>query len=191
MSYDRTFLAKYHVDFISMPIPVADTSSSTILLPINFEPSNYDIICGRGKACYDHIGNRRFRVTADINLHKYMNAASRFEKSLVVNSIVDQIKETSSSTCGGFVKKDPLTGRWYALGDEPSREKIGHTLRVAAAVASKSVCKRQSASSIERYNCQNMQRTCLLASQEAIFTSLIENAKAKANKRRTFSAQTA
>ena len=189
MSYDRTFLTKYHVDFISMPIPVADTSSSTILLPINFEPSNYDIICGRGKACYDHIGNRRFRITADINLHKYMNAASRFEKSLVVNSIVDQIKETSSSSCGGFVKKDPLSGRWYALGDEPSREKIGHTLRVAAAVASKSVCKRQSASSIERYNCQNMQRTCLLASQEAIFASLTE--KAKANKRRTFSAQTA
>ena len=189
MFCNHTFPSMIHANIpIMMPIPVGD-SSSPILLPIDFEPSNYDIICGRGKVCYDHIGNRRFRVTIDINLQKYMNAASRFEKSLVVNSIVDQIKETSSSTYGGFVKKDPLTGRWYALGNEPSREKIGHTLRVAAAVASKTECKRQSNSSIERYNCQNMQRMCLLASQEAIFASLAE--KAKANKRRTFGARTA
>lgn len=113
-------------------------SNTITVLPLDFEPSNYDVICGRGKSRHEHIGNRRFRVTIEMNVATYMKAACRVDKSLVVDSIFDQIKATGP----GFVKIDPQTGRWVALGDESSREKIGHAIRDAVQRASSVNSKR-------------------------------------------------
>lgn len=98
-------------------------------LPNNFFPGNYDVKCGRGKACFNHIGNRRFRITIEINLGRYAKANSKLEKSLIVMSIVDTIRE--SSPTGGFVKHDQRTGTWYEVGDHVAREKVGQALREA------------------------------------------------------------
>jgi hypothetical protein len=38
----------------------------------------------------------------------------------------------SESPSGGFVKKDFHSGRWYELGDEKARDKVGHAIRKAA-----------------------------------------------------------
>lgn len=92
-----------------------------------FSPSNYDVICGRGAQCYNHIGNRRFRVTIGMNLQRYLSASSKIEKTLVVMSIVDTIRESSPE--GGFVKQHPTTGRWFEVGDHLAREKVGQALR--------------------------------------------------------------
>ena len=82
-------------------------------------------VCGRGKHSIDHVGNRRFRIIVAMNLKRYVHAKTRLEKSVVVNAIVDQIRDASPN--GGFVKRDK-DGTWYEIGGE-AREKVGHALR--------------------------------------------------------------
>lgn len=109
-----------------------DTSSSRIRKSKNtplgndYVPSNYDVLCGRGKESFNHVGNRRFRVTIGMNLKKYMEAQTKIQKTLVVVSIVDMIRSLSPN--GGFVKQD-ADGKWYEIGDKLARAKVGHALR--------------------------------------------------------------
>jgi hypothetical protein len=113
-------------------------------LPRDWQPNNWSVICGSGKATFNHckrktekvdsdnqsfkqrpaatlfqdaysnlrkhfsprwtaVGNRRFRILIQLNLEKYKNSKNRAEKSLIVMSIVDTIREASKT--GGFVKK--------------------------------------------------------------------------------------
>jgi hypothetical protein len=48
------------------------------------------------------VGNRRFRILIDLNMQKYKDAKSKTEKSLIVMTIVDAVRE--GSVTGGFVK---------------------------------------------------------------------------------------
>jgi len=98
------------------------------ILPQGFYPGNYDVMCGRGKVPIDHIGNKRFKIIITNYYERYSNAASRFEKSLIVSEIVDAIRENSCG--GGFVKFSPLNGGyWYEVGDQFAREKVSQELR--------------------------------------------------------------
>lgn len=98
-------------------------------LPDGFQPSNYDVICGRGKSCFNHVGNRRFRLTIEMHVPKYAEVSSKLEKSLIVMSIVDIVRENSPQ--GGFVKYNARTSRWHEVGDHLAREKVGQALREA------------------------------------------------------------
>lgn len=49
----------------------------------------YDIICGRCSTAFNNIGNRRFRVTIMQNVKKYIDAATRADKKVVITSIVN------------------------------------------------------------------------------------------------------
>lgn len=49
------------------------------------------------------VGNRRFRILIDLNMQKYKDAKSKIEKSMIVMSIVDDVRE--ASVIGGFVRK--------------------------------------------------------------------------------------
>lgn len=77
------------------------------------------------------VGNRRFRLCIENNLQRYNKATSKHERSLVVTSIVDAIRDSRTSEHGGFVRKDVASGRWYEVGDKTAREKVGHALRDA------------------------------------------------------------
>jgi hypothetical protein len=48
------------------------------------------------------VGNRRFRILIDLNMEKYKDAKSKIEKSLIVMTIVDAVRE--GSVIGGFVR---------------------------------------------------------------------------------------
>lgn len=61
----------------------------------------------------------------EAKLEKYSSATSKLEKSLIVSSIVDSVRDASPD--GGFVKKDG--GRWYEVGDHIAREKCGQSFR--------------------------------------------------------------
>lgn len=98
-------------------------------LPAEFAPANSDVICGRGKQRHNHAGNKRFRATIATNAHSYMRAYSKLDKTLVVLSIVENIRE-GPPVCR-FVKQDEATGRWHDIGDLQAREKVGHALRDA------------------------------------------------------------
>jgi hypothetical protein len=106
------------------------TYSVSKILPDGFCPSSKDILCGRGKGSYDHIGNCRFRVIIAMNLKSYVESKTKLNKSMIVNTIVENVRESSPAT-GGFVKNDFITGKWMTLDNSVARSKVGHALRDA------------------------------------------------------------
>jgi hypothetical protein len=84
-------------------------------LPCNYVPSNYCVLCGRGKEVWNSIGNRRFRVIVSIFLERYSKATSKALKSQIVSDVVDTIR----SSGGHFVKYEK--GSWWEIGDIAAR----------------------------------------------------------------------
>jgi len=84
-------------------------------LPEDYVLSEYDVICGRGRKCFNHIGNQRFRkIVADM-LPRYNDASAKLEKTIIICEVVNMIRRHSPQ--GGFVKKDPMTGNYFEVGD--------------------------------------------------------------------------
>lgn len=86
--------------------------------------TNYTVLCGRGLECFDHVGNRRLRVTVLLYMQRYEQAQTKSRKGHIISDII----ETFRSAGGGFVrqKKD---GSWYEVSDRVSREKVGSLFR--------------------------------------------------------------
>lgn len=97
-------------------------------LHANFQPSEFDVLCGRGKNCYHWCGNQRFRFTIDHSLEQYQTADTKLKKSMIVMNIVDFVRLNSPGG-GGFVRE--IDGTWFEIGDEAAREKVGQTIRDA------------------------------------------------------------
>lgn len=96
----------------------------------SFVPGDMDVLVGRGKLCYGHSGNIRLNKIVESYLESYSAADStKRSKSEIIKRIVDQIREDSPE--GGFVKKDPATGKYYECGDVVSREKVSQCFRDA------------------------------------------------------------
>ena len=84
----------------------------------------YDILCGRSKAAYNNIGNRRFRVTISMNLQKYVDASSKGAKGAAVMHVVRFLTEEVGAR---FVKEQ---GDHYVTIDKKGiREKVAHAMR--------------------------------------------------------------
>ena len=86
-----------------------------------FQPGPCDVICARGKSAFQHEGNQRFRAIIEQRMEQYASAGNKFEKSVIVSQVVDEIRQASPQ--GGFVRSDK--GRWYEVGDHIAREKVG------------------------------------------------------------------
>lgn len=104
------------------------TTSNMTPLAEDFEPGIEDVICGRGKKCYTHIGNERFRDRVFTFLDEYSLAKSKLDKSGVLSKVVDEVRHFSPR--GGFVKQD-AHGRWHEVGDFLAREKTSQAFRDA------------------------------------------------------------
>jgi len=119
-----------------------------IPLPSSFIPSSYDVICAQGKEAKNHSGNIYYRKLITEALDAYSQATSRMEKSQIVTNIVETVttnalydagdgseghdhgtESVGGGGYGGFIKKDRATGRYYQVGDDFAREKIGQNLR--------------------------------------------------------------
>ena len=92
-------------------------------LPVGFVPGQMDAICARGKSAYKHPGNCQYRKIIRSNLPQYSAAKTKFDKTLLVSSTLNQIREASSSGVS-FVKLME-DGRWYEVGEHTAREKVG------------------------------------------------------------------
>ena len=90
-------------------------------LPHGFQPGPRDVICARGKRALESEGNRHMRTLVDERLDEYCKATTKIAKSVIVSEIVDSVREASPN--GGFVKE--IDGRWFEVGDNIAREKIG------------------------------------------------------------------
>ena len=95
-------------------------------LPSSYKPGQYDVICGRGKAAFNHSGNKYFRTLIQKYQVDFGIATSRMERMIVVTNIVDAVRAKGM----GFVKKEK-DGHYWQIGDRLSREKIGTLLREA------------------------------------------------------------
>lgn len=84
-------------------------------LPEGYELGESDVICGRGRKCFNHVGNQRFRKMVEDCLPKYAEATAKLEKTYIICEVVNMVRKNSPN--GGFVKKDPVTGRYFEVGD--------------------------------------------------------------------------
>ncbi len=95
-----------------------------VCLPQGFQPRQEDVICARGKDARDHPGNQKFRSSLEINLDRYIQADSKYKKTLIVSEIVSTVYQTN----GHFVRQ-ANKGQWYQVSDDAAREKAGQALR--------------------------------------------------------------
>lgn len=102
----------------SAPVPAGKNT-----LPQDYDPGNYDVMCGKGKDCFNSVGNRRFRVIVDLHLEKYSLATKKSAKSHIVSEVV----HTIHSAGGRFIKKEE--DRWVEISDSAAREKVGALFR--------------------------------------------------------------
>lgn len=94
-------------------------------LPDGFIPGKYAVLCGRGSKCTKSLGNQRLRHLVESHLHGYSAARNKVEKTVIVTSIIDAVKQVSPD--GGFVKYED--GCWWEVDDAFAREKIGCLFR--------------------------------------------------------------
>lgn len=90
-------------------------------------PDKYDVLLGRGKMYYNHVGNVLVRELIAKNFHVYDRAQFK-EKAAVAKSILDHVHSVS----GRFLK-EPEAGKWVEVDDEAAIYKIGSLFRTLRA----------------------------------------------------------
>ena len=107
------------------------TNGHRRMLPEGYDPSTFDVLCGKGKSPFKHAGNVRFRALVSENAFAYYGATSKDAKSAIVLSLVKHVRTMclQEGSNGGFIRFDEMTCRWYEIGDAAAREKTGQTLR--------------------------------------------------------------
>lgn len=91
------------------------------------EPSENDVLCGRGGSINSHPGNERFRLLVEKRKRVYLTARFKREKRLIASSIVSEIRALKPT--GRFLSRDAKTGKWKDIGDEKARDKTSQALR--------------------------------------------------------------
>ena len=117
-----------------------------ILLPPDYELTEFDVVCGRGRGSYEHPGNRRFRSIVASMSDRYANMGNeKGGKSAIVTNVFDEIhkrkldstlnqkgNEQSNDTNevrGAFLRRDTERNRWYVVAENVAREKISAAFR--------------------------------------------------------------
>jgi hypothetical protein len=111
------------------------SSSSSLLekahcknvLPEDFTPTPYSVICGRGRKCTEAVGNRRLHVIATMFISRYAKASRKEEKSIIVSDILEIVRDACTNPSFSFVRY--CEGRWWEVENINAREKIGTVLR--------------------------------------------------------------
>lgn len=100
------------------------------MLEEGYKPNEEDVICSWARQNHSHPGNVKFRHTIAEYAPTYLNVNTKYQKSDVIAKIVAEVRNRSPG--GGFVKKDFYSNRWFEVGDEKARDKVGHAIRKAA-----------------------------------------------------------
>ena len=96
------------------------------MLPKDFEPSDYDFVIGRGKQVKQLPGNQRLSKLIHLVADDY-TSGDKARKSFLLSQLVKQVYEKSPRA--GFVKKDPVSGRWYAVEEALARTSAAQAVR--------------------------------------------------------------
>eukprot|EP00536_Pseudo-nitzschia_multiseries_P015671 jgi/Psemu1/150971/gw1.929.14.1 len=91
------------------------------MLPEGYVPKDEDVICSWARQ--NVTGNEKFRLMINKYAPMYLNVSTKYQKSEVIAKIVAEVRRKSPG--GGFVKKDFYSNRWFEVGDEKARDKVG------------------------------------------------------------------
>jgi hypothetical protein len=105
------------------PKPSIADSKTEAQLSVDFQPSDYSVLCSRGKDSDNHIGNRRFRELTSTYVERYSQAVSKAAKSVIVSEIITAIHKAGGSFC------KHKRGAWFELGEHYAREKVSALFR--------------------------------------------------------------
>lgn len=94
-------------------------------LPIDWEPSQYSVFCGRGRGIYNAIGNQRFRVLVGSYLQHYVDAHRQPAKSRIVKKVLNIMREICPE--GAFIKFQ--NDRYYEVSEKVAHDKCSCTFR--------------------------------------------------------------
>jgi hypothetical protein len=97
------------------------------LLPVDFKPTPYSVVCGRGRKCAESVGNRRLNVTAQMFIPRYSQATRKEEKSLIVTEILELVRDACPNERHAFLRF--TNGQWWEAENLSAREKVGTVLR--------------------------------------------------------------
>lgn len=124
----------------------AKAYEATQSLPDTFipGPNENDVICGHGRSCFNHKGNRSFRDIVDCFVPEYINTSNKLAKSLIITTIVDRIRGAG----GEFVRRDYGSYKYYKVGDFIAREKTSQAFRDAISRQLKSLSNSKTCNKI-------------------------------------------
>ena len=88
------------------------------MLPKDFQPSEKEVIIGRGRKISDH--NVMFRELIGRYQEEYQFATTKNLKSKILGHVVDEVV-ANSPLAGGFVKFDAKENRWFTVDDAVKR----------------------------------------------------------------------
>jgi hypothetical protein len=118
------FIPQGNLNRLTIPRPSITDSKKGSQLGVGFEPTDYSVICGRGKENFNHVGNRRFRILTSMSMERYSRTDNnKATKSAIVSEIVAIVRQAGGNFCQ-FRK-----GAWYEVGDYYAREKVSSLLR--------------------------------------------------------------
>ena len=90
------------------------------------EPSNVDVLCGRGSRVNNHPGNVQFRQLVSKYKDMYLQENRRkVEKAHICAHIIDTLRATT----GAKFLKQSANNQWEEIGDVKARKKAGQALR--------------------------------------------------------------
>ena len=106
----------------------------------DFIPSEYDVICARGKDAWNHLGNKNFRALIQEWTEAYSKTESKTQRTGIVSNIIQSVRSLGT----GFVKRED-DGEWIEVGDVHARDKVGQLLRnaLSSKYRSSRSCKKQ------------------------------------------------
>jgi hypothetical protein len=159
------FLSKYQVTLPSVSdLALGNADAPTLALPPSIEPTNYDVVCGRGKGSYNRLGNRRFRAIVQQHTDEYL-ASSKLDKTMVLNRIMYLVQAQNEGTTR-FVKRGK-DGLFTVISDDLAREKVGHAIRETI------MATEDAAKPLKEQLEWKEKQSDLLAQQQSIFQNLV------------------
>ena len=113
-----------------LPVPVPSAAAAVLHTGVEagrvyYEPTENDVLLGRGGRANNHVGNKRYlKIKEDIQ-DEYMKA-NKNEKTVLSQKLVEIITKERD---GRFLKLDEAAKRWYVVDNLTARKKASQTLR--------------------------------------------------------------
>jgi hypothetical protein len=131
-----------------------------------YNPTDYDVVCGRGKGYYDKPGNKKFRSIVATEVDNYISATTKTAKSIILDNIVQRVEEQNNGNAT-FLKYNGKKKGWCKMSHFEAREKVGHAIREAIIVKENIPMKEASKTQFMKKHIE------LLKSQQSIFHELL------------------